>query len=69
MYNGVLMTLEVNQGRRQFIERFPSLPRRPSFLRDLQSIPNHDIGSRFAVEITPTNTVNREDFKGATYWK
>lgn len=46
-----------------------SLPAKPSYLADLQTKTENELGGRFAVEITPTTTLNREDFSHASYFR
>jgi len=61
-FTGDLLTLRVT-GTKKSVPEFPAtLPKRPHFLEDLLSVKNEDISGRFAVEITPSNTLNREPF-------
>lgn len=46
-----------------------SLPSKPSYLSDLQSKTESELGGRFVVEVTPTTTLNREDFHYANYFR
>jgi len=63
MYNGDLLTIRVNGTAQQPQASFPnSLPPRPSFEQDLRKVEECEIGSRFAVEVTATDTLNREDY-------
>ena len=61
-FNGLLMTIEVT-GDAINADLPTDLPSLPPFLRDLRSIPASEIDARFAVEITATETLNREDFE------
>jgi len=63
MYYGDLLTIRVSGTAQTPQATFPiSLPPRPSFEQDLRKIEESEIGSRFAVEVTATDTLNREDF-------
>lgn len=59
MFEGTLMTINVVG------DVMPvTLPTLPSFLGDLQGVPDEEISGRFTVEVTPTDTMGREDFSG-----
>ncbi|CAK8689527.1 unnamed protein product [Clavelina lepadiformis] len=61
-FNGTLLTLVVN-GSEVLNSAMPStLPSRPSYASDLRDVTEKDIDSRFVVEVTPTDTIGREDF-------
>jgi len=62
MYNGVMMTLNVtgNDVTEEFT--LPKLPQLPWFYDDLMDVPADQIAGRFAVEVTPGDSMNREDF-------
>ena len=60
-FNGLLMTIEViGEAKNDPLPQ--TLPSLPSFLRDLRSISESEIDARFAVEVTATDSLNREDF-------
>lgn len=40
------------------------LPKLPDFLNDLRNISESEIAGRFTIEVTPTDSMNREDYKG-----
>lgn len=69
MYVGNLVTLNVTGDLVSENGQTPKLPPLPEFLSDLRNVPDEDIAGRFAIEITPTNTINREAFKGPLYWR
>jgi len=72
IFNGLLMSISVESTATTTPTALPSsLPSKPAFLNDLQSITEDQIGGRFVVEITPTTTLNREDFeeRGANYYR
>lgn len=64
-----LLTIEVhgNQGENDEIEEI-ELPE-VEIYQDLRDIPDDEIDGRFAIEITPTSTLNREDYSGGDYWR
>ena len=39
-----------------------NLPKLPTFLQDLRYEPDEKIKGRFTVEVTPTDTLGREDY-------
>jgi len=47
----------------------PTLPDLPEFLDDLRNVSDDELAGRFAIEITPTNTINREAYKGPLYYR
>jgi len=63
MFSGKLLTIRVAGEPQNPPASFPkTLPLRPSFEQDLRHIDETEIGARFAVEVTATDTMNREDF-------
>jgi len=60
-FSGLLMSIEV-AGDSMDDPLPQTLPSLPSFLRDLQSISENEISARFAVEVTATDSLNREDY-------
>ena len=61
IFNGLLLTINVTGDVMN--DPLPeTLPPLPYFLSDLQSISENEIGARFAIEVTGTDTLNREDY-------
>lgn len=61
-FEGILMTINVTESSSEE-KNFPtSLPSLPPFLPDLRSISEKDIEGRVAVEVTATDSLNREDY-------
>ena len=60
-FTGLLMTIDVT-GYAKNYSLPDTLPALPSFLRDLRSIPESEIDARFVVEVTGTDSLNREDY-------
>ena len=55
--------MDINVLESQADDPVPSvLPPLPYFLPDLLSVDDCDVGGRFVVEVTATDTLNREDF-------
>merc|ERR1712136_552598 len=69
-FDGLLMTLNV-EGEAVDVDDYtlPQLPSLPSFFDDLTSIPEEEIAGRFAVEVTSSDTMNREDYRDKDYWR
>ena len=44
-----------------------TLPPLPYYFNDLSQVSEDEISGRFTVEVTPTDTMNREDFSGRYY--
>ena len=68
-FNGPLLTIQVhenNEGTEEFDA--PELPVAHIY-QDLRDIPDNEIDGRFVIEITPTSTLNREDYRGGDYWR
>jgi len=59
-FNGVLAHIHVTGD----VMPTGGLPSLPSFLGDLRSVGDDEIDGRFTVEVTPTDTLGREDFSG-----
>jgi len=64
-----LWTIQVH-GESEVTEEWkvPELPVAHIY-KDLRDIPDDEIDGRFAIEITPTSTLNREDYSGGDYWR
>jgi len=61
-YTGELLTIRVS-GPPGNTTNFPdTLQTRSSFERDLRGVDECNVGARFAVEVTATNTLNRENY-------
>nr|XP_018667701.1 putative multicopper oxidase GMC1 isoform X1 [Ciona intestinalis] len=66
-FNGTLMTLNVT-GTNQRNSTLPTaLPQRPDFVSDLRNVAQESVKSKYVVEVTPTDTLNREDYSGVYY--
>ncbi|XP_078492349.1 laccase-like [Ciona intestinalis] len=63
---GTFMTIRVTGVRRS--SSLPTtLPQRQNFVSDLRQVTQENIKGRFVVEVTPTDTLNREDYSGVYY--
>lgn len=62
MFDGALMTITVVGDSMPDV-----LPSLPYFLDDLLDVPEDEISGRFTVEVTPTDTMGREDYSGKKY--
>jgi len=61
-YNGILMKINVTESVSDEEQMTLELPRLPYFLSDLEN--TNDISGKFTVEVTPTDTMGREDYSG-----
>jgi len=61
-FNGVLMKIDVTESTSEDEQIDLNLPQLPFFLSDLNKA--DDISGRFTVEVTPTDTMGREDYSG-----
>ena len=69
IYTGLLVSINVVDNSATPNSLPSTLPDKPAFLNDLQSVTEAQLGGRFVVEITPTTTLNREDFHYADYFR
>jgi len=72
VFEGDLMSVDVTAADDSVsADRMPSgpLPSLPGFVTDLRDVKDEEISGRFTVEVTPTDTMGREDYSGPSYYR
>jgi hypothetical protein len=70
LFTGLMAHVNVAAGTYSTPTALPSsLPAKPAYFADLQSKTEAQLGGRFVVEVTPSTTLNREDFTYASYYR
>jgi len=68
-FKGDLLTLKVTGNRSKKTVFNPSLPPRPSYMRDFRNFSQDNLNGFFAVEFSPAEALNRETFSRSLHYR